>query len=108
MRLNFQNYVFLLGKSRLFCHSCIQTLKDEIQNQVYKSNDQSIALFSLFISVQAEKHLTKSKAQFREKLRKLRPRQNEYFLISKPVLRKQKNILLKFMWRVGLKIQKLV
>ena len=40
---------------------------------------------SQFISVKAKKNLRKSQAQFREKLRKLRLRQNNNFLIKKRV-----------------------
>ena len=45
--------------------------------------NESINHYSQFISVKAKKNLRKSEAQFREKLRKLRLRQNNDFLIKK-------------------------
>ena len=41
---------------------------------------ESVNHFSQFISVEVKKNLRKSEAQFREKLRKLRLRQNKDFL----------------------------
>ena len=54
----------------------IQHVKDGIQIRVYKINMGSASLFSQSILVKVEKILRKSQAQFREKLRKLRLRQN--------------------------------
>ena len=54
-----------------------------IQIRVYKINKESVTHFSQRISVEVIKMLRKSQAQFREKLRKLRLRQNDGFLISK-------------------------
>ena len=48
-------------------------------------NNESVTHFSQFISVKVNKNLRKSQAQFREKLRKLRLRQNNDFLIKKRV-----------------------
>ena len=62
------------------CHYCIQNVKDEIQIQVYNVNNESLNHFSQFISVKAKRNLRKSQALFREKLRKLRLRQNNGFL----------------------------
>ena len=47
--------------------------------------NESLNHFSQFISVKVKKNLRKSEAQFREKLRKLRLRQNNGFLIKKRV-----------------------
>ena len=49
-------------------------------------NKKRVAHFSQFISVKVKKNFKKSQAQFREKLRKLRLRQNDSFLIKKRVL----------------------
>jgi len=54
-----------------------------IQIQVYNINNESVAHFSHFISEKVKKNLRKSQAKFREKLRKLRLRQNDVFLIKK-------------------------
>ena len=67
MRLNFYN----------------QNVKDGIQIQVYNINDECVTHFSQFISEKVKKNLRKSQTQFREKLRKLRLRQNYGFLIKK-------------------------
>ena len=58
-------------------------LKDGVHIQVYNSINESVNHFNQFISVQVKKNLRKSQAQFREKLRKLRLRQNNDFLIKK-------------------------
>ena len=57
--------------------------KDGIQVQVHNINNESVNHFSQFILVKVKKNLRKSQAQFREKLRKLRLRQNISFLIKK-------------------------
>ena len=57
-------------------------VKGRIQIQVYNSNKESVSHFSQFISVKDEKNLRKSQAQFWEKLRKLRLRENDRFLIK--------------------------
>ena len=49
-------------------------------------SNEYLAHFSQFISEKAKKKLRKSQAQFREKLRKLRLRQNYDFLIKKVFL----------------------
>jgi len=60
--------------------------KDGIQIQVNNINNESVNHFSQFISVKVKKNLRESQAHFREKLRKLRLRQNNGFLIKKRVL----------------------
>ena len=85
MRLTFQNVVFCLPKKSIFRHYCIQNVKDGIQIQVYNINKESVNHFSQFISVKGKTNLSKSKAQLQEKLRKLRLRQNDDFLIKKRV-----------------------
>ena len=57
--------------------------KDGSPIQVYNIINESVNHFSQFISVKVKKNLRKSQAQFREKLRKLRLRQNKGFLIKK-------------------------
>ena len=51
----------------------------------YQYNNECLTHFSQFMSEKAKKNLRKSQAQFREKLRKLRLRQNNNFLIKKRV-----------------------
>ena len=68
-----------------FDRYCIQNVKDGIQIQVYNSINESINHSSQFISAKVRKNLRKSQAQFREKLRKLRLRQSNDFLITKYV-----------------------
>jgi len=62
-------------------------LKDGIQIQVYNISSESVNHFNQFISVKVKKNLAKSQAQFREKLRKLKLRQNYGFLINKIIFR---------------------
>ena len=54
-----------------------------MQIQVYNINNEGVNHSSQFISVKVKKTLRKSQAQFQEKLRKLRLRQNNDFLIKK-------------------------
>ena len=62
----------------------MQNVKDRIiQIHVYNIINESVNHSSQFISVKVKKNLRKSEAQFREKLRKLRLRQNNDFLIKK-------------------------
>ena len=61
----------------------MQNVKDRFQIQVYNIINESVNYCSQFISVKVKKNLRKSQAQFREKLRKLRLRQNNDFLIKK-------------------------
>ena len=63
-------------------HYCIQNVKDGIQIRVYKINKESVTHFSQFLSVKFKKILRKYQAQFREKLRHLRLRRNDGFLIK--------------------------
>ena len=49
---------------------------------VYKIKKESLIHFSQFTSVKVKKNLRKSQVQFREKLRKLRLRQIDGFLIK--------------------------
>ena len=71
-----------IGQKSVFRRYCIQTIKDRIQIQVYKIYNESVNHYSQFISVKVKKNLRKSQAQFREKLKKLRLRQNNGFLIK--------------------------
>ena len=67
----------------MFHQYCILDVKGGTQVRVYKINNESVIYFSQFISVKEKKYLGKSLAQFREKLGKLRLRQNDSFLIKK-------------------------
>jgi len=71
-----------IGQKSIFRHYCIQTVKGGIQIQVYNINNESVNHFSQLISEEVKKNLRKSQAQFREKLRKLRLRQNYGFLVK--------------------------
>ena len=64
----------------MFRRYCLQNVKHGIQIQVYNINNESVNHSRQFISVKVKKNLRKSQAQFREKLRKLRLRQNNNFL----------------------------
>ena len=75
--------MFLLAKNRQFRHYCIENVKDGIQIQVYNSINECLSHSSQLISEKVKKTLRKSQAQFREKLRILRLRQNNGFLIKK-------------------------
>ena len=78
-RINFQNLVSLLDKNRYFIVISFKILKMEFK--LY--NNKGVNHSSQFISVKVKKKLRKSPAQFREKLRKLRLRQNDGILIKK-------------------------
>ena len=69
----------------MFRRYCIQNVKVGIQILVYNINNESVNHFSQFILIKVKKNLRKSQAQFREKLRKLRLRQNDCFLIKQNV-----------------------
>ena len=74
-----------IGQKSIFRHYCIQNVKDGIQTQGYTINNECLTYFSQFISEKVKKILRKSQAQFREKLRKLKLRQKDGFLIKKNV-----------------------
>ena len=69
-------------KKSVFHRYCIQNVKDGIHIHVYNSINHSLNHYSQVISVKVKKNLRKSQAQFREKLRKLRLRENNDFLIK--------------------------
>ena len=69
----------------VFRRFCIQNVKDGIQIQVYNIINDSVNHSHQFISVKVEKNLRTSQAQFREKSRKLRVRQNNDFSYKKNV-----------------------
>ena len=58
---------------------------DGSQVQVYNVNNESVNHVSQFIPLNVKKILRKSKAEYREKFRKLRHRQNDGFLLKKRV-----------------------
>ena len=82
----FPKFSVFIGQKFIFRCYCIQNVKDGIQIQAYNINNECVRHFSLFILVKGKKNLRKSQAQFWEKLRKLRLRQNNDFLIKKRVL----------------------
>ena len=61
---------------------CIQNVKVGIQIHVYNIINDIVNHSSEFISVKVKKNLRKSQVQFREKLTKLRLRQNNNFRIK--------------------------
>ena len=69
----------------MFPHLCIENAIDGIQIQVCNISNEIVSIFGQFSLVKVEKNLRKSQALFREKLRKLRLRQNYDFLIKKRV-----------------------
>ena len=71
-----------IGQKSAFRRYCIPNVKDGIQLQVYNIINESLYHSSQFISVKVKKDLRKSQAQFREKLRKSRLRQNDDFIIK--------------------------
>ena len=82
MRLNIQRFSVFIGQKSIFHRYCIQIVKYRIQIPVYNINNKSVNHFSQFVSVTGKRNLRKSQAQFREKLRKLRLRQNDVFLVK--------------------------
>ena len=74
----FPKYSIFIGQTSIFRRFWIQI-------QMYNINNESVNHFSQFILAKVKKNLRKSHAQFREKLRKSRLRQNEGFLIKKCV-----------------------
>ena len=76
--------VFICQKS-IFRHYCIQNVKDGIQIQACNVTNECLTYFSQFISGKVKQYLKKAQAQFREKLRKLRLRKNDGFLIKKRI-----------------------
>ena len=82
-----------IGQKSIIRRYCIQNVKDGIQIHVYNIINDSVTHSSQFISVKVRKNLRKSEAQFREKLRKLRLKQNDSFLIKKRVFQKDQPLL---------------
>jgi len=74
-----------IGQKSIFRRYYIQNVKERIQIRIYKIDNESITHFSQFISVKVKKKLGKSQSQFQDKLRKLRLRHNDGFLIKKSV-----------------------
>ena len=56
--------------------------------QVYNITNENVNYFSQFILVKVKKNLRKSQARFWEKLRKLRLRQNDGFVIKKTCIKR--------------------
>ena len=69
-----------IGQKSIFRRYCIRNVKDGSQIQVYNINNESVNHFSQLFSVKVKKNVRESQAQFREKLMKLRLRQNDGFL----------------------------
>ena len=79
----FPTFSAFIGQKSIFHHHCIQNAEDGIRIQVYNINNECSIHSSQSSSVKVKKNLRKSQAQFREKIRKLRLRQNYGFLIKK-------------------------
>ena len=77
----------VFGKKLIFRRFCIVNATDRIQIEVYNINNESVNHFSQFISAKVKKSLRKSEAQFWEKVRKLRLKQNDGCLIKKLVVK---------------------
>ena len=91
----FPKFSVFIGQKSMFPHLCIENAIDGIQLQVCNISNEIVSIFGQFILVKVEKNLRKSQALFREKLRKLRLRQNYDFLIKKTC------ILIKSVFRWG-------
>ena len=78
-----------IGQKSIFRYYCIENFKDGPEIQVYNIDNECLTHFSQFISVKVKKNLRKSQAQFREKLRKLRFRQNNDFFHKKPCIQER-------------------
>ena len=81
-KAQFPKLSVFVGQKFILHHYCIQNVKDGIQIQIYKINNEGVTHFSQFISVKVKKILGKSQAQFLEKLRLLRLKQNDDFRIK--------------------------
>ena len=66
-------------------HYYIQNVNDGNHVRVYEISKEIVAHLSQFISVKLNKILRKSKVQCQKKLRKLRLKQNDHFLVKKNV-----------------------
>ena len=67
---------------KCFCWPKLDNVKDRVQIQVYRINKETVTQFSQFISEKVKKSLRKSQAKFWEKLRKVRFRPNDGFLVK--------------------------
>ena len=89
LRKPLENYEAQVSKLSIFIgqklifHYCIQNVQDGIQIQVCNVSNNCLTLFCQFISEKVKKKVRKSQAQFQEKLRKVRLRQNCCSLIKK-------------------------
>ena len=79
----------------MLLHYYSQNVKSGIQIRAYKTNKECVPHFSQFISVKRKTKLRKSQAQFRGKLRKLRLRPNDGFLIKNFVYNKKQKFNVK-------------
>ena len=79
----FPKFSVFIGQKAIFRRYCIQNVKDGIQIQVYNINNESVSHFSQFISVKVKKNLRRSQVKLWERLRELKLRQNDGFLIKK-------------------------
>ena len=77
---HFPHFCAFIGQKSMFRRYCSQNVKHGIQIQAYNINNESVSHFSQLISVKVKKNVGNFQAQFREKVRKLRPRQNNGFL----------------------------
>ena len=81
-KAHFPKLSVFVGQKWILRHYCFQNVNDGIQIRVCKINKENVTCFSQFVSVKVKIMLRKSQAQFREKLRKSKLRQDDCFLIK--------------------------
>ena len=81
-KVQFPKFSVFIGQKLVFRCYCTPYGKDGIQIQVYNANNEIVNHFSQFISVKGYDKLKKILGSIWEKLRKLRLRQNDGFLIK--------------------------
>ena len=91
--LNFHNLVLSLAENRYFVIIQCKMLKIEFKFK-HTMLITSVNHFGQFILVKVKKDFRKSQAQFGEKLRKLRLRQNDGFLMEKNVYKTTLDVLI--------------
>ena len=102
----FPTFSVFIGRKSIFHRYCIQNVNDGIQTQLYNIDHESVNYFSQLISVKVMKDLRKSQAQFLDKVRKSRLRENDDFLIKRhvtPTTCDYKQDLDAFLLEIGIK-----
>ena len=80
--------MFLIGQNRYFIISTFKVLKMEFNFEYTRWTKKVSSIFASLFHLKVKNNLIKSQAQFREKLRKLRLRQKDGFLIRKSCMLK--------------------